>query len=87
LRKIFIGALAAAATAIGIAMSPAGSAHESAPPPPRAVQHDGGDFLAFYLQQLAGHDQQPPDDACHPTTLVDMLTACDTKGSTGQGGR
>ena len=72
----------------------AGAWSDSQQPPPQRVEQpaqpqpgSGGNFLPLWLDQLQGKGQ-PPDDACHPKTLTDMLTPCDTdnKGFAGQGG-
>jgi hypothetical protein len=45
-----------------------------------AADH-GVDFLPWYVASLKEGKPFPPDNACHPRTLADLLlTPCDTGG-------
>ena len=52
-----------------------GSSSAATQPTPPTPIEQGQPFLPVFLAQLWG--QAPPDNACHPKTLADMMIPCD----------
>jgi ABC-type glycerol-3-phosphate transport system substrate-binding protein len=86
-KRIAVLAALAGLVAAGCAASQAASQQQTASQPPAGFHYwwspgshkaadQGKEFLPVYLAYLQGQ-APPPDNACHPQTLADLMLPCD----------